>query len=150
MRNFSKSERASAAAGAEIRITDFFALQAGFLLKGVNPKISLGSSLEWKKMIFNAAYSFDLTSSLNPVNKISLAVKMDLGDEGRQKREKEADKLYTEGMHLYAQGEFEKAIEKWRQVLELYPRFDPAKKGIATAQNTLALHKRIRDIQTLY
>lgn len=49
MWNFSKSERASAAAGAEIRITDFFALQAGFLLKGVNPKISLGSSLEWKK-----------------------------------------------------------------------------------------------------
>lgn len=150
MWNFSKSERASAAAGAEIRITDFFALQAGFLLKGVNPKISLGSSLEWKKMIFNAAYSFDLTSSLNPVNKISLAVKIDLGDAGRQKKEEAADKLYTEGMHLYAQGEFEKAIEKWRQVLELYPRFDPAKKGIAAAQGTLDLHKRIRDIQTLY
>lgn len=57
-------------------------------------------------MIFNAAYSFDLTSSLNPVNKISLAVKIDLGDAGRQKEEA-ADKLYTEGMHLYAQGEFE-------------------------------------------
>lgn len=145
-----KSERLSAAVGAEINITEFFALQTGFLLRGLNPKISIGSSVEWNKMIFNISYSFDLTSSLNPVNKISLAAKLTLGDSGRQKKSDTADKLYIEGIQLYAQGKFEEAIEKWRQVLELFPRFDPAKAGIETAQGTIDLHKRIRDIQTLY
>lgn len=150
MYNPKKSERWSIAAGTEVNITDFFALQAGILLKGANPKISFGSSLAWKKLSFNATYSLDLTSSLNPINKLSLAVKMDFGDEGRKVLQNRADKLYIEGIDYYTQGEFEKAIEKWKEVLVLFPRFDPAKQGITTAQNSIALRKKIRDVQKLY
>ena len=60
------------------------------------------------------------------------------------------DKLYIEGIDYYTQGEFEKAIEKWKEVLVLFPRFDPAKQGITTAQNSIALRKKIRDVQKLY
>jgi len=150
MYNPKKSERWSIAAGTEVNITDFFALQAGILLKGTNPKISFGSSLAWKKLSFNATYSLDLTSSLNPINKLSLAVKMDFGDGGRKVLQNRADKLYIEGIDYYTQGEFEKAIEKWKEVLVLFPRFDPAKQGITTAQNSIALRKKIRDVQKLY
>ena len=150
MYNPKKSERWSIAAGTEVNITDFFALQAGILLKGANPKISFGSSLAWKKLSFNATYSLDLTSSLNPINKLSLAVKMNFGDGGRKVLQNRADKLYIEGIDYYTQGEFEKAIEKWKEVLVLFPRFDPAKQGITTAQNSIALRKKIRDVQKLY
>ena len=98
MRNLSKSEQISGAFGVEYFITDFFALQTGLLIKGLNPKISFGSAFFWKNMLFNVSYSLDLTSSLQPLNKISLAVKMHLGDSGRQKRTNTAYSLYEEGL----------------------------------------------------
>lgn len=150
IKNLFKSELFSGSFGAEYFITDFFAVQAGLLIKGINPKISLGSAVIWKQMLFNVSYSLDLTSSLAPLNKVSLAVKMHLGDRGREKRINEVYTLYKQGLRLYADGELESAIEKWREVLALAPRFDPAKSGIKSAQNSIELQKKIKDVQSLY
>ena len=150
MRNPSKSERTSGSFGVEYFITDFFAVQTGLLIKGVNPKISLGSAFFWKNMLFNISYSLDLTSSIAPLNKISLAVKMHLGDGGREKRTNKAYSLYEEGVRFYANGELEAAIEKWREVLAISPRFDPAKRGIKAARNSIELQQKIKDVQQLY
>ncbi len=145
----SKAELPSGSVGAEFRFTDFFAVQSGFLLRGGNPKISLGSSFNWKSMIFNVSYSFDLTSSAAPLNRISLGAKLQLGDGGRAVLEKRIENLYAEGLRLYAQDELEKAVETWQEVLEMSPGFDPAKKGIKAAKKTLNLRREIRDIQKL-
>ncbi|WP_428769019.1 UPF0164 family protein [Treponema sp. HNW] len=150
LQEVSKSERLSGSLGAEFFVTDFFALQGGILLKGANPKISLGSAVLWKQMLFNVAYSLDLTSSLAPLNKISLAVKMHLGDRGREKHTAHIYELYEEGLKYYTGGEMEPAIEKWSEVLALWPLFDPAKKGIRAAQNAIELQQKIKNVQNLY
>lgn len=145
-----KSEQTGGSLGAEFLITDFFAIQTGILLKGGNPKIGLGAAFLWKQILFNVSYSLDLTSSLAPLNKIGLAVKMLLGDRGREKQMNEVYSLYEQGLRHYANGELEPAIEKWTAALVLYPRFDPAKKGIKSAQNTIQLQQIIRNMQSLY
>lgn len=149
LQNPLKSELFNGSLGAEIKITNFFALQTGVLLRGGSPKISLGSSFEWKKMIFNVTYSLDFASSLNPLNKISLALKLDLGDEGRQNIQAQVDLLYLEGLAYYNEHNYEKAIERWTEVLILSPRFDPAKIGLSAARDSITLQNRIKEIQTL-
>lgn len=148
--NLSKSEQTGGSFGVEYVITDFFALQTGILLKGANPKVSFGSAFFWKNMLFNVSYSLDLTSSLTPLNKISLAVKMHLGDGGREKQANEVFSLYEQGLKLYTNGELVSAIEKWQEVLAISPRFDPAKRGIQSARNSIELQQKIKNVQSLY
>ncbi|AEE17162.1 protein of unknown function UPF0164 [Treponema brennaborense DSM 12168] len=149
LQNVSESGSWSAAAGTEIRITDFFAFQAGFLLQGGNPRFSIGSEFAVSSCILNVNYTLDLTSSLNPLNRISLSAKMKLGDGGRAEKQARIDEFYNEGLRSYAQGELEEAIAAWRECLALDPRFDPAKNAISAAQESLRLILRIREIQTL-
>src|SRR5574344_433889 len=91
------SEQWSAGGGAQIQITDFFAVMGGFLMQGANPRISLGSEFTVKGVKMNVNYTFDLTSSANPVNHISLSAKMLLGDRGRAVIQQKVDELYRAG-----------------------------------------------------
>ncbi len=147
--DFSRTEKFSFGVGVEGNITDFFSIQAGFLLKGGNPKISLGSQLEWKKMTFSLAYSLDFTSSLNPINKLSLSAKINFGDGGRAELQRQVDELYICGLDEYVNGNFADAIETWNEALLLYPLFNPALDGIHAAQESLSLRKTIEDVQDL-
>src|SRR5574344_2057710 len=131
----------SAGAGADIQITDFFAVMGGFLIQGANPRISLGSEFTIKGIKMNVNYTVDLTSSANPDNQISVSAKMLLGDRGRADIQKQVDDLYREGLMYYAQSGLEKdeskasaymdkAIEVWQEALALDKGFDPARTGI--------------------
>lgn len=143
----------SAGAGADIQITDFFAVMGGFLIQGANPRISLGSEFTIKGIKMNVNYTFDLTSSANPVNHISVSAKMLLGDRGRADIQKQVDELYREGLIYYAQSGLEKdeskasaymdkAIEVWQEALALDKGFDPARTGIDVINKEKAnLHK---------
>ena len=124
----------SAGTGAELQITDFFSVLTGFQLKGGNPRISLGSEFEFFKMRMNVNYTLDLTSSLNPVNHISLSAKLLLGDRGREEKQRQVDRLYNEGVACFAKRDFEKAIEYWEEALKIDRHFDPAKTGIKNAR----------------
>ena len=132
-------------AGIEAQITDFFAAMAGFQLKGANPRFSFGAEFEINKIRVNANYTLDLTSSLNPLNRISISAKFIMGDGGRAEKIQKIDELYNLGVLYFSRGEYNDAIDVWEQVLELDKRFDPAILGIQSANRMLEMFQKIRD-----
>jgi Uncharacterised protein family (UPF0164). len=150
LQNITEYQLWSAGAGISVRITDFFGVLAGFLLKGGNPRISIGSEFEiLEKVQMNVNYTLDLTSSANPVNHISLSAKIKLGDNGRAEKQKLIDAYYNEGLESFSKGDFSAAISSWQEVIKLDKLYDPAREGIRSAQNQLQLFQRIRDAQFL-
>jgi hypothetical protein len=150
LQDLTEYEMWSAGTGVSVQITNFFSVLGGFLIKGGNPRISLGSEFKILKEIqMNVNYTLDLTSSLNPVNHISFSAKIRLGDNGRAEKQKLIDEYYSEGLSSFAKGDFTAAIDSWQKVLKLDKLYDPAKDGIKSAQNQILLFKRIRDAQFL-
>ena len=125
--------------------TKNFSLLTGAEFKGGNPRFSLGSELQLSNARFNFNYTLDLTSSLNPINRISLSAKILLGDRGRAERQKLIDELYSKGLEYYANAEWEKAIEEWQAVLILNKRYDPAILGIESAKSQIDMYTRVRE-----
>ena len=135
----------SICAGVDFAFTDSFSLLAGLELKGGNPRLSVGGEFDYKQMRVNLNYTLDLTTSMNPVNRISISGKLLLGDRGRAKVQEQIDKLYAEGLVYYYSSEWEKAIETWEKVLEIDKRFDPAILGIESAKAQMSMIKKVRD-----
>lgn len=134
----------SVSAGAILAFTKQFNLLVGAEIKGGNPRFSVGSELQLANARLNFNYTLDLTSSLNPVNRISLSAKILLGDRGRAERQAIIDQLYLEGLEYYAASEWTKAIEKWEEVLLINKRYDPAILGIESAKSQIDMYNRVR------
>jgi hypothetical protein len=149
LQDISTSGSWSAGTGFQIQTTAFFAVLGGFLIQGGNPRISMGSEFDVKGVKMDVNYTFDLTSSLNPVNHISLAAKLNLGDRGRAELGKKRDNYYAAGIAAYADGDLDTAILFWKEALKIDKRYDPALTGIKTAEKTKALYRHIVDIQSL-
>lgn len=132
-------------AGVILAFTKQFNLLVGAEIKGGNPRFSVGSELQLTNARINFNYSLDLTSSFNPVNRISLSARILLGDRGRAERQKIIDQLYLEGLEYYANSEWEKAIEKWEEVLLINKRYDPAILGIESARSQIEMYERVRN-----
>ena len=154
--NFSSSQKFSFASGAEINVTDFFDFEAGFMLSGGNPRFSIGSQFDIKGIKMNVNYTLDLTTSFNPVNHISLAARLLLGDRGRSKTRAMVYEKYTEGIELYSKGDrqnIQKAIEKWTEAKNMSSsigiKFDPAIEAITAAQDLLNVHDQIKNFGSL-
>jgi tetratricopeptide (TPR) repeat protein len=98
---------------------------------------------------FNINYTLDMTTQAAVFNRISLAAKLNLGDRGRADRQKRIEKLYIEGLRLYALGELDEAVEVWNAALDLDKRFDPAIEGVRTALYTIQIQQEIRKLQIL-
>jgi hypothetical protein len=139
----------SAALGIDVAVTDFFSAQTGFLVQGGNPRISLGGSFTVRRMIVNANYTLDLTSTVAPLNRFSLSVKMELGDKGRALVLRQIDELYAQGLRAYTEERLEEAAAYWQECIRLDPGFDPAKNGLTVVQTAIMLRQRIIDVQTL-
>ena len=142
----------SLASGVEISITNFFSFESGLLIQGGNPRLSFGSQVDIKGAKVNVNYTFDLTSSSNPINHISVSAKLNLGDRGRAEKQKLIDAYYQKGLEYYAQGtreSLESAIEQWDLALNLDKRFDPAIEGKTAALDLIRWHELIRDFGTL-
>ena len=134
----------SVSAGVILAFTKQFNLLLGAEVKGGNPRFSVGSELQLINARFNFNYTLDLTSSFNPINRISLSAKILLGDRGRAERQKIIDDLYLQGLEYYANSEWENAIEKWEQVLLINKRYDPAILGIESAKSQIDMYNRVR------
>ena len=147
--DISSSEKWSAGAGLYVQVASLFAVETGFMLKGASPRLTLGSEFDVLNFKMNVNYTLDMTSSTNPLNHISLSAKLNLGDEGRQKRQNEIDKLYIEGLKLYKNGDFEEAAYVWHQILLLDKSFTPAEEALAVAEKAAELQRQIVDIQSL-
>lgn len=139
----------SFSAGAILDFTKNFTLLAGLEVKGGNPKISAGGEFEIENARLNFNYTLDLTSSVNPINRISLSAKVMLGDRGRAKIQKQIDYLYNQGLEHYYRFEWEEAIEQWEQVLAINKRYDPAILGIKSAQAQIDMNRYLRESMTL-
>lgn len=147
--DFKSSEKWSAAFGTLVQCTDFISFQAGFLLSGANPRFSFGTEFNVRDFLINVNYTFDMTSSINPINRISLCAKMDLGDRGRKSLQNSVDALYSEGLGLYNEEKLAEAIIVWEEALKLDNTFDPARECIEKAKIMLELLESIRDYQRL-
>ena len=75
-------ERISYSAGAQVRITPFFSVHTGAIIKPGNPSVAIGASIRFEKLEFVINYTVDLMRGLNPFDTISLASKISLPNDG--------------------------------------------------------------------
>ena len=132
-------------AGLSVRFASFVSFLAGFSLKGANPRLSTGFEFEVAKIRLNMNYTLDLTTSLAPVNRISLSAKLLLGDKGRSITDAQVDEYYKLGLKYYADANWEDAILVWQEALKLNKRFDPAIQGIQSAQYQIDMFNMIHE-----
>lgn len=145
----SLSERPYWGIGYRMTITDFWSLRAGFLVKGGNPRLSVGASIALSPMTLEVNYTLDLITQFTPLNRISIEARFDMGDMGRASKAATVDSLYIAGLEAYAAGDLEKAVEYWDKALALDPYFDPAREARDNAVAALEMIKRIQELQTL-
>jgi hypothetical protein len=135
--------------GYRMTITDFWKLQAGLLVKGGNPRISVGAAINFSPLTLNINYTLDLTTQFTALNRMSIEARFDMGDFGRSVKAARAEDLYLKGLDAYASGDLELAISLWNESLKLNPFFDPARENRDTALVSLELRKRILELQRL-
>jgi hypothetical protein len=143
------SEKPYWAAGTSVQITPFLSMRAGLLSKTGNVRIALGSSVDLDRIGLEVNYTLDLLTQFTPLNRVSLGVRFNLGDQGRQTRADQVDKLYLKGLEAYADGNVSEAQSYWEETLELNPRYDPAKEGLTLIRLSQELEDRFNDMQRL-
>ena len=139
------AERWYLATGVNVAVTPFLGLQGGVQLKGDNPRVSVGTTIDLAKVSFVLNYNLDLSGRLNPLDKFSIEAKLNLGDRGRLAERNRVDELYLAGLEAYAQGKLEEAIQLWEQTLELDASFLPARENIETARSALKLQQQMEE-----
>lgn len=145
LQNLSTYLKPYIASGISLEFTNFLSVLGGFAIKGGNPRFSVGFEFEVAKVRFNFNYTLDFTSSFSPLNKLSLSLKLKLGDKGRSIIDKQVDKYYQQGLIYYAEADYQAAIDVWKEALKLNKRFDPAKLGIQSAQYQIDMFQLIKE-----
>jgi hypothetical protein len=149
MTDFDLSEQPYWAAGLSVQVTGFLSMRGGLLAKGGNTRIAVGSAVDMQKLSLDLNYTLDLLTQLTPLNRISLGIRFNLGDQGRADRKAETETLYLQGLDAYAQGDAEQARYYWEEALKVNPRFEPAAEGLALIMRSKALMDRINEMQSL-
>jgi len=137
--DLSKSELPAYAGGFVLTMTDAFAFQGGLLIKGGDPRISLGSTFLLDLVKVTVNYTLDLTTQFTPLNRISIQAAFVLGDQGRAELAKRVDKLYLDGLSEYGKGNLDAAITLWTAALAADASFDPARESLKAAENAKKL-----------
>lgn len=145
LQNLSTYLKPYIASGISLEFTNFLSFLGGFAIKGGNPRFSAGFEFEVAKVRFNFNYTLDFTSSFSPLNKLSLSLKLKLGDKGRSIIDKQVDEYYQQGLIYYAEADYQAAIDVWKEALKLNKRFDPAKLGIQSAQYQIDMFQLIKE-----
>jgi hypothetical protein len=145
----SKSESASVATGMNLALTTFWALQAGLEIKPGRPRLTAGTTVNLEKLTLNVSYTVDLLTTLAVPDRLSVEVKLNLGDLGRQEAEDRARELYLAGLDAYANGNLEDAVLQWDKALEILPSFLPARELRDTAQKALDLRQKMESSQKI-
>ncbi|MDR1932019.1 MAG: UPF0164 family protein [Spirochaetales bacterium] len=143
------AEKPGGALGTSIAVTDFFSVQAGFLVKGGNPRISLGSLVGMDDFSLVINYTLDMTTQLSNLDRFSIAMKINLGDNGRQEKFNRAEELYLAGVDFYARGNIAQAIEYCEKALEIDPNFTPARETMEVARRARDLQMRMEELQRI-
>ena len=143
------SEKPYWAAGTALTVTKFLSMRAGILYKSGGFRFAAGSAIAFDKITLDINYSLDLLTQAQPLNRISMGVRFDLGDQGRKNIEDKVNALYLAGLDSYSSGSYADAKQDWEDALAMNPRFDPAKEGLQVLNNQQAIERRINDMQRL-
>ncbi|MBU0926995.1 MAG: UPF0164 family protein [Spirochaetes bacterium] len=135
--------------GYRMTITNFWKLQAGLLVKGGNPRLSVGAAIDFAPLTLDVNYTLDLTTQFSPLNRMSIEARFDMGDMGRSAKSVRAEELYLQGLDAYAAGDLDLAITYWDESLRLNPFFDPARENRDTALAAKELRTRMLELQRL-
>jgi tetratricopeptide (TPR) repeat protein len=145
----SLSEKPYWAMGFAADVTSFLSMRAGFQSKTGNVRLAVGSAVSLKKISLDINYTLDLMTQLQPLNRVSLGVRLDLGDQGRGSLSAKVDALYLGGLDAYAVGNYTEAEYNWEEALKLDPKFAPAKESLAILRHARSVEQRINDLQRL-
>ena len=147
--DLSKSETLSVAGGALLQMSDFFKLHGGILIKGGNPRLTIGSTFDVELARITINYTLDLTTQFTPLNRISVQAAFSLGDLGRADIAKKVDTLYLSGLDAYARGEVDGAIAMCDEALRLDSTFDPARESRDAALASKGLRQTMLELQKI-
>ncbi|MCL2175080.1 MAG: UPF0164 family protein [Treponema sp.] len=143
------SEKPYLSLGLSVNIARFLSMRAGFMYKAGSSRIAVGSAITLNKLAIDLNYTLDLLTQLQPLNRISVGVRFDLGDSGRGKKADQVDELYILGLEAYSRGNYADAKLCWEEALRIDPRYDPARESLAMMNNRDELTKRIDDLNRL-
>ena len=132
--------------GFMFSITKYFNLLTGLGIKGGNPRFTLGGEVNLSDVQISANYTLDLSSQVTNISRISIGVKLLLGQDKRDEKLSTVKKLYVQALKEYNNKNYEKAIELWKEILTIDKRYDPAIEGIARAEQQLRLLEEIKKI----
>jgi hypothetical protein len=147
--DLSLSELPYAALGFSVNVTNFLSFRGGFMYKAGSSRIAVGSAVIMNKIALEINYTLDLLTQLQPLNRISLGVRFDLGDNGRRQMADKVDELYVLGLEAYSRGNLEAARLCWEEALRLNPRYAPARESLDMLLNREDLTRRIEDLYRL-
>jgi len=147
--DFSLSESPYGALGLTVNVTNFLSMRAGVMVKPGSSRITVGSAVSMNKIAFDINYTLDLLTQLQPLNRISLAVRFDLGDGGRKALSAKVDELYLLGLDAYSKGKLNEAKECWEEALKLNPKYDPARESLDMLEKREDLKQKIEDLNKL-
>jgi hypothetical protein len=137
-------ERWYIATGADLVITNFLSLQAGFQIKE-NPRVSLGANVTLDNVDFVINYNLDLSGKINPLDKFSVKASLNLGDYGRKDRRQRAEEYYLRGLEEWAYGNLILAAEYFWKSYELDKKFIPAREYALATEKRIELIKRLEE-----
>ena len=148
--NISLSEKPYWAFGFSGDIVSFLSMRMGILGKAGNFRLTVGSAINMQKMSLDINYTLDLLTQIQPLNRVSLGLRLNLGDQGRKATSEKVDSLYIQGLDAYASYKYEDARNYWEQALELDPRFEPAREALGIINKTLGVQERINNMSRLF
>ena len=149
MKNPDLSEKPYAAFGSSVTVTSFLDMRGGIMIKSGSSRLTVGSAIHLNKISMDINYTLDLLTQLQPLNRISIAVRFDMGDGGRKLLSERVDDLYLSGLEAYSYGNHSEAKRLWEEALRLNPKFDPAREGLVFLGSREALERRVDELQSL-
>jgi tetratricopeptide (TPR) repeat protein len=145
----SLSESPYWSAGVSLAVSRFLSMRTGLLARKGSVRIAVGSALVLDRISLDVNYTLDLLTQLTPLNRISLGVRFNLGDQGRKALSDQVDTFYLAGLSAYSQGNSVEAEYYWEEALRLDPKFAPAQEGLNTLRRALEVESRIREMERL-
>ena len=133
-------------AGIAVSVTNFLSMRAGFMGRAGGARLTVGSAVMLDRIALEVNYTLDLMTQMRPLNRVSLGLRLDLGDNGRAERAAMVDEFYLRGLDEYRLGNYLNALIYWEESLRLDPRFRPAEEAIAVIRSALDLQYRIMNI----
>ena len=140
------SEPVAWSTGTSVNVTEFVQIMSGLYVRGGNPRISLGSSIDLTDATIFLTYTLDATTQALP-DKLSAEVRFSLGDRNRARRQQRVETMYLDALAYFSQGHNERAESLLERVVTLDPEFTPAQQTLEIVQEQRELEERMLDIR---